>query len=153
WDVWSSTTQFPQGIRNQVENAARWIGAAGPGHWPDADMLPIGSLRPVAGWGDARETRLTRDEQRAMLTFWCIVRSPLMMGGNLVSMDDWTLSLLTNDEVLAVDQQATGSRRALEAADVSVWTAREESGAKSYVAVMNLAEVAQTVHRPWADLG
>jgi hypothetical protein len=153
WDVWSSTTQFPQGVKNQIENAARWIGASGPGHWPDADMLPIGSLRPVAGWGDSRETRLTRDEQRTLLTFWCIVRSPLMMGGNLLSADEWTLSLLTNDEVLAVDQLATDSRRALATGDLSVWISRSESGPKSYVAVMNLGDAPQSVHRAWTDLG
>ena len=51
WDVWYSNKDFPQRVKNQFARCA-WAGIARPGHWPDADMLPLGSLRPVAGWGD-----------------------------------------------------------------------------------------------------
>src|SRR6266699_1638004 len=80
WDLWHSGTQFPSGIGNQFARAAKWAAFSGPGHWPDADMLPIGRLEPAAGWGKPRATRLTQDEQRTQLTLWSIFRSPLMMG-------------------------------------------------------------------------
>ena len=65
WDVWKTTENFPQGLGNQFVRAAAWAAHSGPGHWPDADMLPLGSLRPSAGWGESRETRLTKEEQRS----------------------------------------------------------------------------------------
>jgi hypothetical protein len=153
WDVWYSTTNFPQGVKNQFARAALWAGVAKPGHWPDADMLPIGSLRPAAGWGEPRETRLTRDEQRTLLTLWSIFRSPLIMGGNLLQSDAWTTSLLTNPEVIAVDQHSTDNRPVITTDDLVIWTARAESGRDAYVAVFNISDTAQTVHYAWNDLG
>jgi hypothetical protein len=110
WDIWHSTVAYPQGLGDQFANVAKWAGLAEPGHWPDADMLPLGHLGPAPGWGESRDTRLTHDEQRTLMTLWCVFPSPLMIGGRLPSADDWTLSLLTNPEVLAVDQQSTENR-------------------------------------------
>ncbi len=157
WDVWYSSKGFPQGVKNQFSRAALWAGVAKPGHWPDADMLPIGSLRPAAGWGEPRETRLTRDEQRTLLTLWSIIRSPLIMGGNLLQSDDWTTSLLTNAEVIAVDQHSTDNHPVITTENVVIWTARPESGRDSvrdyYVAIFNISDAAQTIHYRWSDLG
>ncbi len=153
WDVWSTTTDFPQGVKNQVATAARWVGVAGPGHWPDADMLPLGDLKPAAGWDPPRHTRLTLDEQRTVVTFWSIIRSPLMMGGNLLSADAWTVSLLTNPEVIAVDQHSIDNRPVVEEPDLAIWVARSESRAGFYLAVVNLSDAAQTVHARWQDMG
>ncbi len=107
WDLWHSDAEFPSGVQNQFARADKWAPFSGPGHWPDADMLPIGRLEPTAGWGKPRVTRLTRDEQRTLLTLWSIFRSPLIMGGNLTLCDEWTESLLTNPEVIAVDQHSS----------------------------------------------
>ncbi len=153
WDVWYSKENFPQGVKNQFARAALWAGFARPGRWPDADMLPIGSLRPAAGWGDPRETRLTRDEQRTLLTLWCVFRSPLIMGGNLLLADGWTTSLLTNEEVIAVDQHSTDNRPVVTTDNVVIWTARPERGGDHYVAVFNISDAPQTVHYAWSDLG
>ena len=83
----------------------RWRGVAGRGHFPDADMIPFGHIciRSKAGGSD-RVTRYSRDEQITLMSFWCLAPSPLMLGGNLPDNTDWDLSLITNDEVLAVDQ-------------------------------------------------
>jgi hypothetical protein len=116
-------------------------------------MLPIGSLRPAAGWGEPRETRLTHDEQRTMLTLWSIFRSPLIMGGNLLQSDDWTTSLLTNAEVIAVDQHSRDNHPVITTDNIVIWMARPESGKDSYVAVFNISDTAQTVHYAWHDLG
>ena len=68
WDLWHSTVDYPQGLGDQFANVAKWAGKAQPGHWPDADMLPLGYLGPAPGWGQPRYTRLTHDEQRTFLT-------------------------------------------------------------------------------------
>ena len=153
WDVWYSNRGFPQGVKNQFARAALWAGVAKPGHWPDADMLPIGSLRPAAGWGDPRDTRLTHDEQRTMLTLWSIFRSPLIMGGNLTQADEWTRSLLTNPEVIAVDQHSRDNKPIVSTDNIIVWTARPESGPDKYVAVFNISDSEQVVKFDWKDLG
>jgi alpha-galactosidase len=153
WDVWNSDKNFPTGVKNQFAYAARWAGVARPGHWPDADMLPIGSLRPAAGWGEPRETRLTHDEQHTLLTLWSIFRSPLIMGGNLLHSDAWTTSVLTNREVLAVDQHSTGNHPVITSDHIIVWLSRPESGGDSYLAVFNVSESRQTIRYDWKDLG
>ena len=157
WDVWYSSKGFPQGVKNQFSRAALWAGVAQPGHWPDADMLPIGSLRPAAGWGEPRESRLSHDEQRTLLTLWSIFRSPLIMGGNLLQSDDWTTSLLTNAEVIAVDQHSINNHPVITTDNIVIWTARpqfsRDSGRDYYVAVFNISDTVQTVHYAWSDLG
>jgi hypothetical protein len=153
WDVWYSDKGFPTGVKNQFMYAARWAGVARSGHWPDADMLPIGSLRPVAGWGEPRESRLTRDEQRTLMTLWCIFRSPLIMGGNLTKADEWTTSLLTNREVLAVDQHSREGRPVVSTENLVIWTARPDTGKDFYVAVFNLSDTPRTIHYSWKDVG
>ncbi len=153
WDVWYSDKDFPQGVKNQIARAASWAGVAEPGHWPDADMLPIGSLRPAAGWGEPRDTHLSRDEQRTLLTLWSIFRSPLIMGGNLLQADAWTTSLLTNAEVLAVDQHSRDNHPVMTGSDIVVWTARPEAGDGFFVAVFNLSDVPQVAHYAWSKLG
>jgi len=96
-------------------------------------MLPIGSLRPAAGWGEPRENWLSHDEPRTLLTLWSIFRSPLIMGGNLTQSDPWATSLLTNSEVIAVDQHSRDNRPVITNDNIIVWTARPESGMDSYV--------------------
>lgn len=153
WDLWHSDTQFPSGIQNQFARAAIWASFSGPGHWPDADMLPIGRLEPAAGWGKPRATRLTRDEQRAQLTLWSISRSPLVMGGNLTLCDEWTESLLTNPEVIAVDQHSTGNHAVLTTDRAAVWQARPTEGEGYYLAIFNLDAALQEFHYSWKYLG
>jgi len=110
-------------------------------------------LRPAAGWGEPRETRLSHDEQRTLLTLWSIFRSPLIMGGNLLQSDDWTTSLLANAEVIAVDQHSRENHPVITTDSIVIWTARPRSGRDSYVAVFNISDNAQTVHYRWSDLG
>jgi hypothetical protein len=153
WDVWYSKEHFPQGVKNLFPLAARWAGVAKTGNWPDADMLPLGSLRPAAGWGEPRESRLTRDEQHTLITLWCIFRSPLIMGGNLLLADQWTISLLSNPEVIAVDQHSKDNHPVITTEDFVIWTARPESGKDSYIAVFNISDTELTVTYSWNDLG
>jgi hypothetical protein len=116
-------------------------------------MLPLGSLRPAAGWGEPRETRLTRDEQRTLITLWSMFRSPLIMGGNLLRADAWTTSLLTNAEVIAIDQHSKENRPAITTESLVVWTARPESGRDYYVAIFNISDSPQEVRYAFSELG
>jgi alpha-galactosidase len=171
WDLWHSTVEYPQGVGDQFPRIAKWtplcelsiplepmVGGSLPaplhtsGHWPDADMLPLGYLGPTPGWGKARQTRLTHDEQRTLLTLWSIFRSPLMMGGNLTAMDDWTTSLLTNSEVITVDQHSFRVRREIVTGKTGVWTS-QGSGNLRYVAIFNVSEAPESLSYSWKDLG
>ncbi len=152
WGVWKGH-EWSQGLLAQFQTAAAWAPHIASGHWPDSDMLPIGRLGPSPGAGNPRDSLLTRDEQRTMMTLWSISRSPLMMGGNLLELDDWTRSLLSNGEVLAADQHSSGNRQALKDGDLVVWTARPEDGNGYYIGVFNTGDSELTVDRAWKDLG
>jgi len=152
WDLWHSDTEFPSGIQNQFARAAKWAAFSGPGRWPDADMLPIGRLEPAAGWGKPRASRLTHDEQRTQLTLWSIFRSPLIIGANLTLCDEWTESLLTNPEVIAVDQHSTGNHAVLTTDRAALWHARPTEGEGYYLAIFNLDAVPQEFRYAWKAL-
>jgi len=151
WDIWHSDVSYPQGLGDQFPRLAKWAGIAQPGHWPDADMLPFGYLGPAPGWGEPRETRLTQDEQRTFMTLWCIFRSPLMVGGRLPSSDRRTLPLLTNSEVLAVDQHSTESRPVVTTDQIVIWRAKSNTG--YYLAAFNISSGSQKISYKWSDLG
>jgi hypothetical protein len=153
WDLWHSTVDYPQGLGDQFPRIAKWAGTGQPGSWPDADMLPLGYLGPAPGWGKARATRLTHDEQRTLVTLWCIFRSPLMIGANLPQSDPWTVSLLTNPEVIEVDQRTKDNHPVLSTSDTVVWEARSEAGDHHYLAIFNLDDHERNVHYSWSDLG
>lgn len=153
WDLWHSTTAYPQGVADQFARAARWAPLAEPGHWPDADMLALGYLGPAPGLGKPRETRLTHAEQRAYLTLWCIARSPLFMGGNLTRMDRWTEGLLENPEVIAVDQHATDAHQALARDGLIAWVSKPDAGGGWYLATFNTQSRPRTLTANWQALG
>jgi len=151
WDVWNSGKNFPQGIKDHFALTASWAKFAHPGNWPDADMLPLGELRPHPGWGDPRSTHLTSEEQRTMLTLWSIARSPLIFGGNLTLLDAATLKLLTNRDLIAIDQTATESSETLHDGNLIAWRAKL-SGGRQALALFNTGESPLKIARPLADL-
>lgn len=114
WDEWED-------LKAQFERCARWAHMSGPGNWPDADMLPVGMLRLRGPFGEPGMTRFTRDEQRTLLTLWSIFRSPLMIGGNLPDTDPFLYSLLTNPEVIAVNQKSSGGREVRNREGKVIW--------------------------------
>ena len=85
--------------------SAAWASYCGPGHWPDADMLVVGKV----GWGpNVRPTRLTADEQYTHISLWALLASPLLIGCDMANLDDFTVALLSNTEVLDVNQDPLG---------------------------------------------
>ncbi|MBC2606500.1 Melibiase subfamily [Pelagicoccus albus] len=125
WDRW-----LP--VREQFTKLANWNEYRIPGSWPDADMLPFGVLEL-----GKRSTRFTEDEQYTVMTLWSIARSPLMMGGDLAKLDDFTLDLLTNDEVLAVNQDSENNKPLFENDDLIAWVADVAGSGDKYLAVFN----------------
>jgi hypothetical protein len=85
------------------------------------------------------------------MTLWCIFRSPLMVGGRIASADEWTLSLLTNPEVLAVDQHSSDSRPVISTDRVVIWRSKSEHG--YYVAIFNISDSTQKLSYKWSELG
>lgn len=148
WDHWEK-------LNHQFDLIAHWHGHGGPGYWPDADMIPFGHLgiRSALG-GPDRQTRFTKDEQRTLMTLWCLAPSPLMFGGNLPDNDEWTESLLTNDEVLAIDRDAAGKqgRRVVHENGREIWV-KELSGGDLAVGVFNRGETDDSISVSWKDLG
>lgn len=145
WDSWPS-------LKEQFGRAHRWENEIRPGGWPDADMLPLGRIGIRGEVGDERATNFTRDEQQTLMSAWSIFRSPLMFGGDLPSNDDWTLSLLTNAEVLAVNQRSTRNHQTYFGDEILVWTAEAPESRDRYVAVFNLSEVERAVDLPWESV-
>jgi len=140
---------FSPGIKGQFALAAKWAPYSGSGEWPDADMLPIGYLGPRAN--PARPTRLSRSEQVTVLTLWSMLRSPLIMGGDLPSSDEWTSSLLTNRDVIAVDQHSTDGHSVLSTGDAVIWLAQGDKG-EEYLAVFNIGDTRRRIQYAWKEL-
>ncbi len=125
---------------------------AKPGHWNDPDMLVVGNV----GWGPhLHPSRLTPDEQYSHISLWCLLSAPLLIGCDLTTLDDFTLNLLTNDEVLDVDQDPLGyqARRIVVDGDKQVWSKNMEDGSKA-VGLFNLnGRKRQVVTVKWSKLG
>ena len=143
-DTWASVSDvgFSQG---------RWRPFAGPGHWNDPDMLVIGQV----GWGPAlRPTTLTPNEQVTHVSLWCLLAAPLLVGCDLEGLDAFTLGLLTNDEVLAVNQDPLGRQAARAQVDgpLEVWAKPMDDGSKA-VGLFNRDAVPRTVTVRWSDFG
>ncbi len=126
WDEWDSVAQ-------EFDVCRDWASTARPGAWPDCDMIPLGAIRTF----ENDRTRFSRDEQIAFMTLLFIARSPLMFGGDLTRMDDFTLSLLTNPEALEVNQKAANSRELWRNDDFIAWMSEAPDGASRYLAVFN----------------
>lgn len=163
WDAWNFQNHtpdgYPSGVLTAFHHLAEWNPYVTAGAWPDADMLPFGSLTPHPGMGEPRMSRLSHDEERTQITLWAIARSPLILGANLTQLDAFTRSLMTNKDVLAIDQTAWNSHplAALPAGfeHTRVWEALAGSHRKPvrYLAFFNLADTACTLNAAWSRLG
>jgi hypothetical protein len=146
WDNWDS-------LKAMYKDAAVWVPLVSPGHWPDADMLPLGRIGIRAERGDDRNSRLTHDEQKTMMSLWSMLHSPLIFGGDLPSLDPFTLSLLSNTEVLAINQRASQTKIAYSKGDMHIWTAKGDQPGVDYVALFNFSDSSTQVHMAWSQLG
>jgi len=124
---------------------------AGPGHWNDPDMLVVGWV----GWGPSlHPTHLTPNEQYTHISLWCLLSAPLLIGCDLTKLDDFTLGLLTNDEVLDINQDASGvqARRIATKGDCEIWGKTLGDGSRA-VGLFNRGEEEQSIAVTWQVLG
>lgn len=143
-DTWESLS----GIGfNQIENAKY----AGPGHWNDPDMLVVGWV----GWGPSlHPSNLTPDEQYTHISLWSLLSAPLLIGCDLTKLDDFTLNLLTNDEVLTIDQDPLGKPavQKIKKGKLQVWVKELEDGNKA-VGIFNLGNESQKFELNLSEVG
>lgn len=152
WD-YNALTDLPGVLRA----ASTWQGVSDltPGHWPDLDMLPLGYLGPRNEWHASGQTRFTKNEQVTIMSLWTMLPSPLMFGGNPARLgsDAWTLALLTNEEVLAVNQDALGARGRRTTVDGGEIWVRDLSGDRKAVAFFNHGDRDMTMSASFSQLG
>ena len=160
WDDWKL-------LRHQFDLLRDWAPQIGKNNtWPDADMLPLGKLR-ITDQNGTGQTHFTPDEQRTVMNLWCIARSPLIFGGDLPSLDRATLRLITNSDVIGVDQSSMHNHEAVHRGNIRAWVAdswvadtparlgimpRTISG-NPYVALFNLGDSGEKVELAWPELG
>ena len=146
WDFWDQ-------LYDMFQRAEKWCTHAGAGHFPDADMLPIGPIRQ--DYDKKNTTNFTKSEQITMLTLWSIFRSPLMIGGEMTGFDDFTLSLITNEAILKMHRNARHShqvwRKEIGGVEHVLWTAADTEGGW-YAAVFNAGDKDSIVRISLDDL-
>ncbi len=134
WDKWDL-------LYDMFDRAEKWCTHTGLGHYPDADMLPVGAI--LQDYDPDNRTKFTQDEQYTMLTLWSIFRSPLMIGGELTKTDDFTLKLLTNRNILKMHKNSRFShqlwRREINGIEHILWVSENIEGGH-FLAVFNLGE-------------
>lgn len=148
WDKWDA-------LKRQLELCRQWAPMVTKGHWPDADMLPLGKLniRTELKNGKPRTTNFTHDEQYFLMTLWSIFRSPLMFGGNMPDNDEFTTSLITNEEIIRVNQHSTNNREISFKDGISIWSADDKENKAKYIALLNISDKAIDVTCTAEELG
>lgn len=146
WDNWEM-------LLHMFNYAKIWEGTGGPGHWPDCDMIQIGKLSKRGPVGPERFSRFTEDELYTHINFWCIYRSPLMLGGNLPENRARELKLFTNNEVLDVNQKGENPKQLFKKEGSMVWVSNVQGSKDLYVGLFNIGEAAQDVAIDFASLG
>ncbi|MGY3814469.1 glycoside hydrolase family 27 protein [Globicatella sulfidifaciens] len=138
WDKWES-------IYHMFEKARIWSKYVSIGSYPDCDMLPLGhiGIRAVDGGGGDNWTRLTKDEQYVMMSLWSIFGSPLMFGGILPDIDEFTYSLITNEEVLEMHRTVLKRKEIYCQDELIVWEALSEKN--KYYGIFNLSEKSRKI--------
>jgi len=150
-DTWDKPSQnWQHGVAQIAFIQDSWAPVAGPGHWNDPDMLVVGYV----GWGPQLHlTHLTADEQYTHISMWCLLSAPLLIGCDLERLDAFTYNLLSNDEVLAVDQDSLGKQatRFSNYGELDVFAKPLDDGSLA-VGLVNRSAGAARVTARWADL-
>jgi hypothetical protein len=144
WDNWDL-------LKNMFERCEVWQKHVSTGCYPDCDMIPVGFLGK--GFGEERYTNFTTDEQITLMTLWCIFRSPLMLGAELTKLDEETLKLLTNDEVLHLISNSNGAIQIERDENHTIWLSKDNNDNSFYLAVFNLSEESQTLKVSLKEIG
>ena len=144
WDTWDL-------LKNMFWRCEMWQDHVRQGCFPDCDMLPLGKLGGGFGNGEW-DCRFNKEEQRTMMTLWCMFRSPLMVGAELTKMDDWTLSLLTNQELLDLMNEDCRGTQLVRNDKMAVWKNKNSKTGDLHVALFNLSDVEDTISISFEEL-
>ena len=152
WDNWKL-------LKEMFARCEMWQDHVKTGCYPDCDMLPFGYLGK--GFGQERQCNLTKDEQRTMMTLWCMFRSPLMLGAELTKLDEWTLSLITDRTLLGMLAEGRRGRQLVHSDELAVWinepenTSAVDNGTNpdTYIAVFNLKDEDGTIKTDLSEYG
>ena len=133
-DFWDNWTQ----LSYSFGKCAEWAPYITEGAWPDADMLPLGHLSIRGERGADRYTNFTKDEQYTLMSLWSMFKSPLMFGGHMPDNDEFTNSLLTNEEVLYVHNHSINNKEFSNADEKITWVADDPNSDDKFVALFNV---------------
>lgn len=140
-DMWRMTDDFWDSwepLKKMFDYCRNWFPYTGYGHFPDCDMLPLGKIG-IRSMGGGRMTNFTHDEQKLLMSLWCIFRSPLMFGGDMTYNDEFTLSLMQNKELIYINQHSHAGRELYRKGNEIAWAANGENGVY-YLAQFNIGE-------------
>ena len=147
WDDWKL-------LRQQFDYTRDWAQFVGKNDtWPDADMLPLGKLRVTSNEGGGAPSKFTLDEQQTVMTLWSIFRSPLIFGGDLPSNDAATTALITNEEVLEVNQHSTAAIRRWTEAICACGSPMAHGRARNTSRCLTWAQRRETFLLGWTEVG
>jgi hypothetical protein len=136
WDDWNL-------LKGMFDRCELWQRHVGNGSYPDCDMLPVGRLGK--GFGQERSTNFTKEEQRTMMTLWCIFGSPLMIGAELTLLDPWTLTLLSNREILSLLSDDCVRKQEERTSEYIIWSSRNEETKDRHLAFFNISDETQDI--------
>ena len=136
WDRWED-------LYAQFDLCSQWAKHIGTGHWPDADMLPLGHIGIRAERGIDRDSLLTDAEQQCLMSLWAMARSPLMMGGDLPSSRQATIDLLKNPEIMAINQNSRNNREYMRQGEIIVWLAEDDE--QQFLACFNRGDETESL--------
>ena len=152
WDNWKL-------VKEMFVRCEMWQEHVKTGCYPDCDMLPLGCLGK--GFGHEWKCNLTKDEQRTMMTLWCMFRSPLMLGAELTKLDEWTLSLITDRTLLGMLAEGRRGRQLIRNEELAVWinepenksAVDNEANPDTYIAIFNLKDEGRIIKTDLSEYG
>lgn len=150
WRTGTDINDSWKSVLNLGFSSAKWSPYQSPGHFNDPDMLVVGRV----GWGNPHPTRLTPDEQYTHISLWCLLSAPLLLGCDLEHLDPFTLGLITNDEVLAIDQDELCKPASCVTPDgpLKVYVKELADGSKA-AGLFNTGEKSASVTLDWKQAG
>lgn len=153
-NMWRMTDDFWDGweqLRKMFGYCADWFPFVTDGSFPDCDMLPLGKIG-IRSHGGERMTNFTQDEQKLMMSLWCIFRSPLMFGGDMTKNDSFTLSLMQNRALININQNSHAGRLVYRKNNEIIWAANGNDG-EYYLAQFNVGDKKAAISTPLAFIG
>lgn len=143
WDEWDL-------LLRMFDRCELWQNHVAEGSYPDCDMLPLGMVG--RGFGSERKTRFTKEEQKTMMTLWCMFGSPLMIGAELTKLDAWTMSLLTKEGLLKLVSNDYIGKQVQRNEDCAFWSCYNKETKEKYVAYFNLREEEREIELDWNQI-